>query len=107
MGGTATKDAPPPLFIPLYSTVRPFAAYMASCDDLAKGLKALGLFDHFFVKWPLFELLQRAVLEAKLRPLLPELPPEAQSVPAKQSLRRSAVDENELHHEQPPLSPSC
>ena len=58
------------------------------------------------LKWPPFELLQRAVLEAKLRPLLPELPPEAQSVPAKQSLRRSAVDENELHHEQPPLSPS-
>ena len=80
-GESSTRDAAQLPFIPLYSTVLPFAAYMASCGDLAKPLKELGLFNHFFVKWPPFELLQRAVLEARIVPLLPGLPSEAQSKP--------------------------
>ena len=80
-GRSSTRDAAQLPFIPLYSTVLPFAAYMASCGDLAKPLKELGLFNHFFVKWPPFELLQRAVLEARIVPLLPGLPSEAQSEP--------------------------
>ena len=97
---TVSKDAAPPLFITLYSTVLPFAAYMANCDEFAKGVKDLGLFNHFFLKWPPFELLQRAVLESKILPLLPELSPEVET---QTETDVSDVLQDSLH--QPPSLP--
>ena len=69
---SAPSDMPqnPRTLVPLFSTEKPFAYYIKKCEEHAPQLKELGLFSHFFNKWPTERVLQREVVLQKLLPLM-------------------------------------
>ena len=72
----AAKFAPaggrPLQIIALASTCRPFGWYMSRCADSAPQLKELGLFSHFFLKWPTSRVLQQQMVLEKALPVMPQ-----------------------------------